>query len=30
VVILACAIVGAFLYLNDQVWQYVVQHLLLR
>jgi preprotein translocase SecE subunit len=30
VVIIACAIVGAFLWLNDQVWQYVVQHLLLR
>ena len=30
VVIAACIIVGAFLYLNDQVWQYVVQHVLLR
>ena len=30
VVIIACAIVGAFLYVNDQVWQYVVQHVLLR
>ena len=30
VVIIACAIVGAFLYVNDQLWQYVVQHLLLR
>jgi hypothetical protein len=23
-------IVGAYLYLNDTVWQYVVQHVLLR
>ena len=30
VVIVACLIVGAYLYLNDQVWQYVVQHVLLR
>jgi preprotein translocase SecE subunit len=30
VVIIACIIVGAYLYLNDQVWQYVVQHVLLR
>jgi preprotein translocase SecE subunit len=30
VVLIACAIVGAFLWLNDEVWKYVVQHLLLR
>jgi preprotein translocase subunit SecE len=30
VVIIACVIVGAFLWVNDQVWQYVVQHVLLR
>jgi preprotein translocase subunit SecE len=30
VVIIACVIVGVFLWLNDQVWQYVVQHVLLR
>jgi preprotein translocase SecE subunit len=30
VVIIACLITGAFLYLNDQVWQYVVKHVLLR
>jgi preprotein translocase subunit SecE len=30
VVIIACAIVGAYLWVNDQVWQYVVQHVLLR
>jgi preprotein translocase SecE subunit len=30
VVLIACIIVGAYLYLNDQVWQYVVQHVLLR
>jgi len=30
VVIVACLIVGSFLYLNDQVWEYVVKHLLLR
>jgi len=30
VVLVACVIVGAWLYFNDQVWQYVVQHLLLR
>jgi preprotein translocase SecE subunit len=30
VVIIACVIVGIFLWLNDQVWQYVVQHVLLR
>ena len=26
VVIIACLITGAYLYLNDQVWQWVVQH----
>jgi len=30
VVLIACVIVGVFLYLNDTVWQYVVQHVLLR
>jgi preprotein translocase SecE subunit len=30
VVIIACLIVGTYLWLNDQVWQYFVQHLLLR
>jgi preprotein translocase subunit SecE len=30
VVLVACVIVGTFLYLNDQLWQYVVKHLLLR
>jgi preprotein translocase subunit SecE len=30
VVLVACVIVGVYLYLNDTVWQYVVQHVLLR
>jgi preprotein translocase SecE subunit len=30
VVIIACAIVGAYLWLNDEVWKYVVKHVLLR
>lgn len=30
VVLVACAIVGAYLYLNDQVWSYVVEKVLLR
>ena len=30
VVLVACVIVGVYLYANDQVWKYVVQHLLLR
>jgi preprotein translocase SecE subunit len=30
VVIMACLIVGTFLYINDRVWAYVVQHILLR
>ena len=30
VVLIACIIVGAFLWLNDELWRYVVQHVLLR
>ena len=30
VVIIACIIVGTFLWLNDELWKYVVQHVLLR
>jgi len=30
VVIMACLITGAYLYLNDQVWQWVVEHIFLR
>jgi preprotein translocase SecE subunit len=30
VVLVACVIVGTYLWLNDQLWQYVVQHVLLR
>jgi preprotein translocase SecE subunit len=30
VVLIACLIVGVYLYLNDTLWQYVVQHVLLR
>ena len=30
VVIVACLIVGTFLWLNDEVWKRVVEHLLLR
>jgi preprotein translocase subunit SecE len=30
VVLIACIIVGAFLYLNDEVWKRVVQHIILR
>ena len=30
VVLIACVIVGAFLWLNDELWRYVVQHVLLR
>ena len=30
VVLIACTIVGIYLYLNDTVWKYVVQHVLLR
>jgi preprotein translocase subunit SecE len=30
VVLVACIIVGTYLWLNDQLWKYVVQHVLLR
>jgi len=30
VVVIACIIVGLYLWLNDELWKYVVQHLLLR
>ncbi|MHB8469773.1 MAG: preprotein translocase subunit SecE [Gaiellaceae bacterium] len=30
VVLIACVIVGTYLWLNDEVWKYVVQHVLLR
>ena len=30
VVIMACVIVGTFLWLNDELWKYVVQHVFLR
>jgi preprotein translocase SecE subunit len=30
VVLIACLIVGVYLYLNDTIWKYVVQHALLR
>jgi preprotein translocase subunit SecE len=30
VVLMACLIVGVFLWANDQLWSYVVKHLLLR
>ena len=30
VVIIACLIVGAYLYANDEVWSYFVRHVLLR
>ncbi|MFL5960914.1 MAG: preprotein translocase subunit SecE [Gaiellaceae bacterium] len=30
VVLIACLIVGAYLYANDQLWSYVVKHVLLR
>ena len=30
VVIVACIVVGIFLYVNDIVWKYVVQHVLLK
>ena len=30
VVLIACLIVGAYLYANDEVWSYVVKHVLLR
>jgi preprotein translocase SecE subunit len=30
VVLIACVIVGIYLWANDELWKYVVQHLLLR
>jgi len=30
VVLVACLLVGVYLYANDRVWSYLVQHLLLR
>ena len=30
VVIVACLVTGVFLYVNDRVWSYLVQHVLLR
>jgi preprotein translocase SecE subunit len=30
VVVIACVIVGTYLWLNDEVWKYVVRHVLLR
>jgi preprotein translocase SecE subunit len=30
VVLIACTIVGVYLWLNDRLWQYVVHHVLLR
>jgi preprotein translocase subunit SecE len=30
VVLIACIIVGTYLWLNDELWKYVVKHLLLR
>jgi preprotein translocase SecE subunit len=30
VVVIACTIVGLYLWLNDELWKYVVQHVLLR
>jgi len=30
VVVIACIIVGVYLWLNDDLWKYVVQHVLLR
>jgi preprotein translocase subunit SecE len=30
VVIIACLIVGVYLYANDELWSYVVKHVLLR
>ena len=30
VVLVACVIVGAYLWVNDEIWKYVVQHVLLR
>ena len=30
VVLIACLIVGFYLWLNDEAWKYVVQHVLLK
>jgi preprotein translocase SecE subunit len=30
VVLVACIIVGTYLWANDEIWKYVVQHLLIR
>ena len=30
VVLIACVIVGTYLWLNDELWRYVVRHILLR
>jgi preprotein translocase subunit SecE len=30
VVLIACVIVGTYLWLNDELWKYVVKHVLLR
>ena len=30
VVLVACFIIGLYLWLNDRLWKYVVQHVLLR
>jgi preprotein translocase SecE subunit len=30
VVVIACIIVGTYLWLNDELWKYVVKHVLLR
>ena len=30
VVLIACIIVGSYLWLNDELWKYVVKHVLLR
>ena len=30
VVLVACVIVGTYLWLNDQLWQYLVKHVVLR
>ena len=30
VVLVACVLVGTYLYVNDRIWTYVVQHVLLR
>jgi preprotein translocase subunit SecE len=30
VVLVACVLVGTYLWLNDELWRYVVKHVLLR